>query len=247
MPLSTRLLNPKSICRFLISACQQLWQDLKKPVVLRFLLLLLGLDVCFIVLSVLEMVVGLNFPLLAVDRDFGIPEFYQYAKELWIVVVLGLTLVKTRNAGYLVWSLFFFYLLVDDSMKIHERGGIAISDQLGFVAAFGLRAQDFGELAVTFIAAAGFLAFILLTYLRGGSSFRQTTVHLILFMVLLGLFGVVVDAVHVALKLGWQVSVFLAHVEDGGEMIVMSLIAGYVFVVHSRGENAGFSAPTSSS
>ncbi len=50
--------------------------------------------------------------------------------------------------------------------------------------------------------------------------------------------GVVVDMIHIVVPLG-TVSFILGVVEDGGEMLVVSLILWYIFLLNVRGDNAG--------
>ena len=60
---------------------------------------------------------------------------------------------------FIVWSLFFTYLLLDDSLKIHEIIGNAIASNLISKGPhiFNLRSQYFGELAIS--AALGIMFF----------------------------------------------------------------------------------------
>ncbi|NJP22040.1 MAG: hypothetical protein HC763_26925 [Hydrococcus sp. CRU_1_1] len=65
---------------------------------------------------------------------------------------------------YSAWSLLFGYLLLDDSWRIHEKWGFLISNKLGFTAAFGLRAGDFGEMLVSAFFGSVFFILIALGY-----------------------------------------------------------------------------------
>ncbi len=49
----------------------------------------------------------------------------------------------------------------------------------------------------------------------------------------LALFGIVVDVLHIAIAVPW-LEPYLALVEDGGEMLVMSTIAWFVFLLSDR-------------
>lgn len=205
-----------------------------------FLVLLLAIDLAFIFLYfVIYLTDLMNNPLFSLEKDRGYPEIYQYIKAFWIVILLVLVLSKTRLIGYAAWSLLFLYLLLDDALGIHESFGHYIAVEMAFSPAIGLRARDFGELAVSAIAATLFLIPLALFYVRGSGAFRTASEHLLLLLVALAFFGVIVDMLHVAVQLGWKVQFLLGVVEDGGEMIVMSIMAAYVFLLHGRDGNVG--------
>ena len=218
------------------------WKEqFKETSASTFLLLLLVADCAFIFLHFLLLKGLLNNPLLALTRDRGYPEMYQYIKESWIVVLLFSMLIRTRAAGYSVWALLFLYLLFDDALKIHETFGGYIAVRLEFTPFRGLRAQDFGELAVSAMAAALLLTSLILFYVRGLGAFRQVTRHLLLLLLALAFFGIFVDMLHVTAERGSKVYDLLGAVEDGGEMVVMSVVAWYVFLLNVRDGDIGIS------
>lgn len=91
--------------------------QLKETSASSFLLLLLVADFAFIFLHfLLEMTPILNRPLYSLEKDRGYPEFYQYVKELWIIVLLLSVCVRTRAVGYIAWIMLFGYLLCDDAL-----------------------------------------------------------------------------------------------------------------------------------
>jgi len=206
-----------------------------------FLLLLLVADCAFIFLHFLLLTPLSYTPLLSLERDHGYPEFYQYIKELWIVVLLLSILIKTRAVGYSVWALLFLYLLFDDALQFHETFGVSIATRLEFTPFLGLQAWDFGELAVSAMVAALLLTSLILFYVRSQSTFKQATRHLLLLLLALAFFGIFVDMLHSALKMEWEVNYLLGVVEEGGEMVVMSFIAWYVFSLNVRARNIGIS------
>jgi len=128
----------------------------------------------------------------------------------------------------------FLYLLLDDYLGIHERMGGAWAAAAGFVPMLGLRAVDFGEAAVTAVAATVFLGAIAWSYATSRDATAQRYARTVLkLLFLLALFGVVFDMLHIA---AWQIdSQFLwmaaGLVEDGGEMLTASAM---VFVTVSE-------------
>jgi len=216
------------------------WKEqFKETSASTFLLLLLVADCAFIFLHFLLVMPPLvNTSLFSLEIDHGYPEIYQYIKEFWIVVLLLSILIKTRAVGYSVWALLFLYLLFDDALEIHEKFGGYIATRLEFTPFLGLRAQDFGELAVSAMSAAMLLTSLILPYVRGLGAFKQVTRHLLLLLLVLAFFGIFVDMLHIAL-MEWKVRYLLGVWEDGGEMVAMSFIAWYVFLLNVRDGNIG--------
>jgi len=72
---------------------------------------------------------------------------------------------------------------------------------------------------------------------RGGGRFlRRASWHLVLLIGVIGFFAVFLDALHDAVKLmHWKAHEILAFLEDGGELMAMSLPAGYAALLLARG------------
>lgn len=191
--------------------------------------LLLATDFAFIILHVIYAATDLiPSDYFSIERERGYAELFQYIKEYWIGLILVILAVKWRSILCLIWSLLFFYLLLDDSLGIHENLGGVISQQLAFSPAFNLRAKDFGELLVSASIGLFFLIAIAVTYRFGDRIPREISRYLIVMLFALALFGIVGDLLHMAFD-GSFLKPFLGLVEDGGEMIVMSVIAWFVF------------------
>jgi len=205
---------------------------------LPFLLLLVVADCGFIFLHILLITGVLDSPLLSLGHDRGYSEIFQYIKEFWIIALLLIVLTKTRTTGYGVWALLFLYLLLDDALQLHETFGVYLANRIDLNSIVGLRIQDFGELAISATAAALLLMSLILPYLRGAPAFRQTTKHLLLLILSLAFFGVFVDMLHVMFR-SWNIAAFLEVVEEGGEMLVVSVIVWYVYVLNEVGGLVG--------
>jgi hypothetical protein len=191
------------------------------------LILLVCLDLTFIVLDnlYLRSILGERF---SFEREYGYPELYQHVKELALAVSIVVLLIKTSDILYLPWTFLFIYFFADDTFQIHERLGTLLSQQLGFVPAYGLRARDFGELLISCIAFVVFVVLLGFTYRRGSETAkRQTKVFLIL-LVCLGLFGVLGDLLHVEFAQTPR-GYWLGTLEDGGELILISLMLAFAF------------------
>ena len=205
-----------------------------------FLALLICGDLAFVVLHFIN---GLTpiivMPLRELGRDGGYPELYQYLKFLWIIILLIFVSLRNASLLYVAWAAVFAYFLLDDSFQIHERVGRYIAANLSLVPTLGLRLQDYGELAVS--AAAGIILFLPLVwaYRKGSRMFRKISQDFALLISILIFFGVVVDMAHIAIRLGRTVDFVLGVIEDGGEMLSVSLILWYAFLMMVRDRDSG--------
>jgi hypothetical protein len=190
------------------------------------LVILVAADAAFVALHLSNRFLPSRNPLFSLSTDGGYAELFQYLKEGWVAAVLFVVCWRIRQGLYAAWALLFAYLLSDDALTIHERAGQAIATRWGYAPAFGLRAQDFGELTV--IAFAGSICVLVTGYLymRGNETARSVARDLVLLVGLLAFFGVFFDMVHNAID-DQRVRGMIV-VEDSGEMIAMSLIVSYV-------------------
>ncbi|MGQ0553490.1 MAG: hypothetical protein ACT4PU_09760 [Planctomycetota bacterium] len=204
-----------------------------------FLRLLLLADALFIGLHLLLLATPLlSSPLYSLETDRGYAEWFQYLKELWIVALLLLLLQRTRELGYLAWALLFAYLLSDDALKLHERWGYALGERWQLGPVLGLRPDDLGEVAVCVLVGGSLLLLIGWVHRRGSPAFRQASRSLLRLLVLLACFGVGLDLLGMTLERGSVAKHVVGALEDGGEMIVMSLIAWQAFRLHAQAEPA---------
>lgn len=200
------------------------------------LMLLLFTDLCFFALHTIEFFREQN-PLLSLTQDNGYPELFQYIKWLWIIFLLVYISIRQRMWTFTSWVIFFIYLLFDDALKIHEKVGGFLADNINIIHRFGLRLQDVGELTVS--GAAGIILFllVLVAYKYGTKTFKKISLDLLLLIFLLAFCGIFVDMVHSVLNFGWKINAIATMIEDGGEMIVASIICWYVFLLAVRDEN----------
>ncbi len=202
----------------------------------KFLLLLLLGDFAFMLVDFFYRLRWVSNPLFSTMMDFGYPEVYQYIKEYWIVALLLMLAIKRSYLVYYAWSLLFIYLLLDDSLQIHEIFGAYLSNYFEFQPMFGLRAQDFGELSVTALFASLLFTFIGISYLSSDNIAKQISKNLFILILLIAFFGIVLDMFHVIANY-WWLETILGMMEDGGEMLIMSIIVGYLFVETNKGQH----------
>jgi hypothetical protein len=201
---------------------------------MKLLCLCLVTDFAFIVFHFLYEYSALSKnALFNISRDGGYAEAFQYMKEYWSIGLLIFLAIQTRSRLYLSWSSLFCYLLIDDSLNIHEKLGSFIAEKLAFSALFRLRAVDFGELLVSGVSGLFFLTLIAIAYYLGDSFFRRASKKLIMMLLVLAFFGVVVDMLHVVFKFSRFEPLF-SVLEDGGEMVVMSVMLCFIFSLSGR-------------
>ena len=209
-------------------------KDIHKLFSTPILYLCIATDISFIILhGVYKLNDKVSDEFLKISTDRGYAEVFQYIKEYWIICILILLAFKTRSLLYAVWSGLFIYLLLDDSLAIHETWGLAMSEFFSFPPLFGLKTNDLGEIAISLIIGCGFLILIAITYRLGDSFARRTSKFLIFMLFALGFVGIITDSLHVMVKIE-LLKLFLTIIEDGGEMIVMSIILAFVLLLPER-------------
>ncbi len=172
---------------------------------------------------------GERHPLFSIDFERSYGEIFQYIKEFWLTLLMINAIRVTGQRGYYAWVMIFLFTLCDDMFQIHEYGGDWLAMQLYAASAWGIKAQDVGELKVFAIAGVVLMAFMLAALWRGSTTFRRVTLDLLMLFSVLVFFAVFVDLMHAVWGIGKLKSFVLATIEDGGEMIAMSLLLWYVF------------------
>jgi hypothetical protein len=192
--------------------------------------LLLAADGLFIVLHIAYR--GEARLSLATDR--GPAEIFQYVKEYWATALLLVLAVRHGAAVFVAWAAVFAYFLADDALMVHERIGKRLITWLELSPVLGIRAQDVGEGIVSITAACVLLAAITLAHRRAGVLARSRSRTLVRLAAALVAFGVGVDVIHEMIPRG-SVYEVLTVVEDGGEMLVMSIVVAFVFAAVASG------------
>jgi hypothetical protein len=199
-----------------------------------FLLLLLAADVAFFGVHLVHVATPyLPARPYSIEADGGFSEWYQYVKEFWVVILAGILWRRTGNRYFAGWMLLYAYLLCDDSFSVHELAGDIAYRHLGFGPALGLRALDFGELLVNGLMGLAFLVLIGSGYRKADRNAQGISRDLTMLFVVLVAFGVGLDTLHSVIT-----NLSLRHVfgllEDGGEMVTMSVTCWYMLAVVDR-------------
>lgn len=204
-----------------------------------FLALLLATDALLIVGHLIFMVMHLvvwdtpglldNIPSdFSIVMERGFAETFQYIKTYWLVLMFLWLAMKTREAGYVAWAVAFLYIGLDDLLEIHEEVGYSISVRYAYPELLGQRPRDLGELTVFAVVATALFCLLAIAYFTGSDRFKHTSRTLIRLVALFALFGIVVDALHIVF-LERSAGAFFGLIEDGGESLVLSVIAWHLW------------------
>lgn len=197
------------------------------------LLLLLCSDIVFNLLHILQhtlvSISAPNYVYLGTAL-----EVYHLIKLFWIVVLFVYLLKVTQFPGYVSWLFVFTVMLIDDAFLIHQKVGLQVANRLDTILPAGLNLPPrLFEFIV--LAAIGFILLLIVAwaYFYNTSTFRKIAHDLLIFILALFFFGVIVDLA-AALNLGHGVIMGFVILEDAGEMVVLSLILWYVFLLTIR-------------
>ena len=233
----------------LIAQTSRIHQLLAEPAARELLVVLLGIDLALIAIHVLisagqylaiigEWTAGpLGF--LSVTSDSSLPEIFNHLKEAAMLVVLVLAWVRSRQAVYLAWSAIMLLILGDDSLRIHENIGQWISTILP--AAWSGEATHVFHENVVWVAYALLASSLLWCgHQFSGAVERANSWAILTGVLLVSFFAVGVDAIHaIVVRMGAGIDTRLINgllgvVEDGGEMLMLSLTCAIVLSVYRQ-------------
>lgn len=202
---------------------------LRNPPASGLFVMLLSVDVILTVLYISALAIGRpgGFVFdLGADRSYG--EFFQYAKDLWAMILLAVLLWRRRAAIYGAWFLVVAYFFADDAFVLHERAGWALR---AVVPGSPRWADHAGELVLVGVVGLILAALVCVTHIRAPREDRAVSAILVALFALLVFFGIVVDTLPQLLFPGSPALLPLTALEDSGEMVTLSLIVAFTFAV----------------
>ncbi len=224
--LNARALGPES--DMVIPPLTRLITAIKISWSARLWAFLISLDVVFIALHILYTFTNvLQDSGFSLETDQGYGEVYQYFKWVGILLLLGALYKKKRAFLYLHWLFLFSYLFLDDALLIHETAGAWLATLLQLPSVYSLQGYDLGELIISAFAGFFFLTTLLLSYPLSEPTSREVSQNLIIMLAGLAFIGVFGDLIHAMAKNAW-LSAWLGVAEDGGELILVSLITWFL-------------------
>jgi di/tricarboxylate transporter len=164
---------------------------------------------------------------------------FQYFKYFVVILITIYLIKKRKRFGYIAWLILFALLLLDDALQFHETFGTWVSNKLNYSSMLGLRPQDLGELTYVAIFGSILLFFIVFGYMNGDEKYRKRNIDLFLLFGLFLFFGIAMDMVDEFVEYDRYSHLILILLEDGGEMIALSLIVWYFFflIFNSKNQN----------
>jgi len=159
------------------------------------------------------------------DLDGSFVEILGHAQVVAAVVVLLVAAVYRRGPVYATWALAFAGLFLDDFLQLHETWGARLAVAWELPTVFGLRAQDFGELLVWAGEALVLGLIVVIATILSSASGRRHSAVLLGCMVVIAVFGVGVDQVHIVLesRIPHLAAIAVTLTETAGELGGMSL------------------------
>ncbi|MDG1730418.1 MAG: hypothetical protein P8K68_12320 [Algibacter sp.] len=168
-----------------------------------------------------------NYNEFFITRDLSYAEFFQYFKYLVICGITSYIIILKKNYSYIPWLLLFLILFLDDAFQLHESLAILFIDFFNLEPALGLRQQDIGELAYSAFVGSILLFTIVVSYITSHVIFKKTNLDISLLFSVFLFFGIVVDMAHSLVNKIPLLDYTIGLIEDGGEMIVLSLLTWY--------------------
>lgn len=206
------------------------------PIFWIFGALLLVMDLGLLALYVAWKLEWLQDVAFDVGHDRGASEVFQYAKMLWIGLCAAGMAWRTRQPVYVALGALFLGLLADDAGMLHERVGEWLGAALRLPAVAGLQPHDFGEIAFVALWVAPLFLAGVVAYRRSDPAARSIAWAAFIGLVVLAGFGVGVDVIHQSVTSLYDVHglhSLLSLVEEGGEMVVMTVLAAGAIAVVS--------------
>jgi len=200
---------------------------------------LIAADLMFLLLHILNLLPNEIFPLFdesnfSISQDGGSGESFQYVKLLWITTIFFWLVFHHHRFGLVGFALLFAFFLLDDMIQIHEKLGDLAAAPFTNLAALStfsnLQADDFGELIVTGLLGLVFFPVIFLLYRRADGALRQVFQVILAMLAIFLFFGIGMDIINGFINSNVVRYLFL-FIEDGGEMLVTSIICWYAWTL----------------
>lgn len=196
------------------------------------LFILLALDIILIVFDIINFYKPFPNPdLYDIETNDSYAEDFQNFK--WIIMIMALVMISLfrKQWHYAAWILVFIFLFLEDVFRIHQALGTF------FYSAFSMSSGQRGGKIMELFSAL-FLGFIFLTpafkaYQKGDAIFKKHSKAMFVLLLMFLFCAIVIDQAHrlSIIKYNWKYNVVFGILEDGGELITESLLAGYLLSI----------------
>jgi hypothetical protein len=192
---------------------------------------LLASDVILIGLD-LTLGAALSWPdVLRVNHEQGLPEWIMYAK--WLVTAAAMAVLSLSGSGrlaYALWAAAYAYLAFDDALSIHERVAGKVGQWFPFDQWLGLPFEAWVILEPLYMVGVGLgLITVLFVALRRAPdpAAARYSVEAIVLLAIFVAFAGVGDVIG---RVGFGGTHLPEVLEDGGEMLVATIIVGHALL-----------------
>lgn len=192
------------------------------------LFFLLLTNTIFIILHILYRNGNLADGMFSLGRERGYSALFLFGLEFCLVLLMGAMAFRKGQPVYFHWTALFAYFFFDDLLEVHETVGAALAIVWEFPVLFDLRPQDWGEMVVYATTGLYFLMTLLLTYPKSDDPARQFSRYLTVMVIALIGAGIGADMAYYMVESRLLRELFVIF-EDGGEIVLISLILWSVF------------------
>ena len=168
----------------------------------------------------------LSNTIFSMSEEAKLPDLFQYLQQFVIVLLLLYSAMK-KHKIYLAWAAIFGYLLLDDEFQFHENIGYAFAHLAPHIGNID-PSEVAQEIFLVLLAIVLFGVSLLIIWRTKGES-HIVSIHLTILLAAAAFFGVAVDIVQSFIGDHYGIAGIVKIVEDGGEMLIMSVIVWYVY------------------
>jgi hypothetical protein len=201
---------------------------------------LLAIDAVLIVLHTVRMLLRIfksevrifESEMFSISYDFTYGEIFGYLKSIVIASCFLTSYFRARAPIFAALGFAFVVILLDDSLQIHETFGERLAAALALGPMAGLQPHDLGELIVWSGLGLVVVAVLAFGFLRSDALSQNVALIFLGLLAVLIFFAVGADALHGMLSGLFFGARFISGVlEDGGEMVTLSVIAAAAVAV----------------
>ncbi|MFI1772472.1 hypothetical protein [Thalassobellus citreus] len=167
-------------------------------------------------------------PFLLDAKDFGYPEIFQYLKYISILGFVAYLVYFKKNYIYIPLFFLFTFFLVDDMFQLHQltrQYFISMSSFGNILEASKVR----GYLIYSIIVLVFFLLLYKWNYRWASEVSKKSLINIYKFLSFFLFFGLGIDVLHVFFHRSEGVDTLLTIVEEGGEMLSLSILVWYFY------------------
>jgi len=204
----------------------------------RLLILLLSTTAFLVVLDIFHSLIPVSIftsPFFSLKADRGFSEVFLYSQYYLITLLFVLLAFQRKTPMMVFWSLVFIYFLLDDILLFHEKGGAFISTLIDFgPLAYGSLGNAAPAAALYYLLVGGLIVvFAFEAYRLGNREFKRVSKPLVVLLAWFAFFAVGVDVINHGITQPFF-SAIADIIEEGGEIVTISLITRYVFALTSE-------------